>query len=200
MAIFRSKIYYPKDEVITGLYTRGREYMTLNDEEYVGPYHAYSDGAIYSGGNFVKGKSFPLVPYRLEEPKQNLIYDKVAENEFPKYLTIQHSLPEITEENYKKGYVTRYFAKKHNNINSPIIEISEEMYNEIKTMNYSSSYLYKIIELKWKISGKINDTYTNNVRIESGVVDTNRRTLAIKEKEMVGISDHLNNLTQYYKK
>ena len=55
-------------------------------------------------------------------------------------------------------------------------------------------------ELDWKISGNINDVYDNKgIRKEAGVRDTNRRTLQRLEQEYLGITDKLQNLTQFYK-
>ena len=60
--------------------------------------------------------------------------------------------------------------------------------------------LYEGFQLDWKISGPLNDKFDDKgVRQESGVRDTNRRTLQRIEKDYPGISERLQNLTQFYR-
>ena len=46
-------MYTPDEQVEAGLYTDGKEWMTVEGfEEYIGLYHKYPNGAVYSEGTF----------------------------------------------------------------------------------------------------------------------------------------------------
>lgn len=45
----RMKIYYPDMQIDKGLHTKGKEWMTADDQvEYVGFYHKYTTGEVYT--------------------------------------------------------------------------------------------------------------------------------------------------------
>ena len=86
-------------------------------------------------------------------------------------------------------------CRKDSNI---IAEVSEEKLGDIGEK--VSEVLYVGFELDWKISGPLEDRFdSKGVRQEAGVRDTNRRTLQRLEKEYIGISEKLQNLTQFYR-
>ena len=58
----RTKTYYTNDEIINDLFTQGKEWMTEDFIEYIGPYHTYPNGAIYSGAEY-SDESVQLMPY-----------------------------------------------------------------------------------------------------------------------------------------
>ena len=86
---------------------------------------------------------------------------------------------------------------KNKQIISGVIVPTQELNNVGSTI---SEVLFKGFQLDWKISGILNDKYdSKGTRQESGVRDTNRRTLQRLEQDFLGISDKLKNLTQFYR-
>jgi len=107
------------------------------------------------------------------------------------YKNIQAYKPQITNKDYTKGYINRYFCKKINEPYGSITEISEETYKKLnsKTSDYNFS-IYQIAELRWKI--------TNSEEFLETVKDINYKTISMKNKEMLNISILLGgNLIQF---
>ena len=44
----RLKLYYPVDEITNDLYTYGSELMTEDNVEYIGAFHRYITGEVYT--------------------------------------------------------------------------------------------------------------------------------------------------------
>lgn len=108
-----------------------------------------------------------------------------------------------TNQDYKRGYITRYFAKKTNSLDhSTIVEIDKEQFSGYgKKLHGIDDALYQVISLKWKISGPKNDVLDKSGSIiETGVSQTNARTLKRKDKEMRGIGIYLGSLLEFWKK
>ena len=66
--------------------------------------------------------------------------------------------PNPTEGDYRIGVIYRYFARKANNLNGELFEVSEE---DFKNRNNLFSYF----QIKWRISGKKLDVIQQNKRI-----------------------------------
>ena len=73
---YRMKIYYPDDQIIKNLITGGKEFMILQDfSEYIGFYHRYSTGEVFTEHQWNPSKSKRLIRFRnLSEP-QKKYYD-----------------------------------------------------------------------------------------------------------------------------
>ena len=77
----------------------------------------------------------------------------------------------------------RYFlSKKGSQI---IFEVNKKGFS-FKNPNYLR------VDLKWKISGPLNDF--NGI---SGIVDTNRRTILLKKTQMPFLDRYLSNLSEF---
>lgn len=97
-----------------------------------------------------------------------------------------------TEEEYKSGYMDRFFAKKTNE--NKIYEI-----DYVNSKNISDA-LYKIVSIKWKISGPKNNILKNGVLDKAGVIEQNRFEIdRIHKEEGVDLSSALPNLLEYWK-
>jgi hypothetical protein len=59
----RFKTYYPTSEITTDLYTAGKQWMTANNVEYIGVYHKYLTGEVYTRAKWQPGISVILMPY-----------------------------------------------------------------------------------------------------------------------------------------
>ena len=44
----RKRVYYTKAQITDGLLTRGNEWMFIDGTEYIGQYHSYTTGEIFS--------------------------------------------------------------------------------------------------------------------------------------------------------
>lgn len=116
---------------------------------------------------------------------RGLFFD-VLQGDYPVY-----SKPDPTADDYSRGYITRYFAKKIND--GTIYEISGDLYNTI------INGLYSKINLQWRITGSKTDVYQNKVKIYSGVIEDNQSSIKNAEKYMSGISGILKNPLEFYK-
>ena len=66
---FRKKIYYPDAQIEKNLYTRGKEWMFIDSwQEYIGYYHRYSNGEVYTEREWDPKRSRRLVVYK-ENPE-----------------------------------------------------------------------------------------------------------------------------------
>jgi len=64
-----------------------------------------------------------------------------------------------TDEDYKNGYINRYFLKSTSDKYSGIFEVNEKNYNKFKNNQY-----YKNIIIKWFISGDKNTVSEKNLK------------------------------------
>ncbi len=98
---------------------------------------------------------------------------------------------------YQKGYFMRYFVQRRAERNV-IIEISKEQYDLVKNgENCINSDIWKKLEMKWNIRGRLYDEYKGSVRTYPGVHDSNKRMVEKKEKEMTGISKLISGYTEH---
>lgn len=208
MADRRRQIYYTKAQLKEGLITSGKEWMFTDGVEYVGQYHTYTTGEVFSLTKYIEGKSRILIPYVAvitdSEAEPNVIDTQVKfEYDDIKRVTITVSrtpVPRIitpTQLDYQRGYMTRYFAKKINE--TLIIEINFNDFNEVGSENGLDSNIWKVFSLKWKISGKLVDELDSNGNVVNyGVLDTNQRTINAYERDYRGIRGYLSNPQEFY--
>lgn len=105
---------------------------------------------------------------------------------------ISKNRPIPTTEDYNNGYINRFFLKKANE--NFIFEIS---YLNSKNINPN---LYKLVELKWKISGPLKNVYKNGILDKNGVEESNRFEIdRIKKEENIDLSSTLTNLLEYWR-
>lgn len=100
--------------------------------------------------------------------------------------------PTPNGEDYRTGYISRFFAKKANE--NVILEID---YNTISSVNTS---LYKVVKVDWKISGPKNNVIKNGVIDKTGVMDQNKFEIdRVYKEEDIDLSGVLSNLLEYWK-
>jgi hypothetical protein len=71
--------------------------------------------------------------------------------------------PTPTENDYKVGFIKRYFAQRTNDKNGYIYEISEAVYGRLSTNPF-----FTLLTLRWKISGtdeELKESNFNSVKI-----------------------------------
>lgn len=174
--------------------------MYKDGSEYTGPYWIAIDGTIGTGGN-KDSKSVPLIPYK-DSSKTNIDY--IANNVYdnlPKKTNVKGvrqpvaKYPQPNDEDYKTGYYTRYFFRKTNDLSDPIREVTKKEY--IRVLKTRAGHFNTSMILEWKISGPKYDVIEDGKTVQTGIIDTNRRTLHIKEKTFPGIIARLPNLLEH---
>ncbi len=100
--------------------------------------------------------------------------------------------PQPTEQDYRKGYLIRYFTKKENE-RGFVTEISQDEYNSIVngTADYDIS-IYQTTTILWKLTGPLNTTRQSQYNIIPGIIDTNKRLTESANKTFLGIVDFIN--------
>ena len=186
----RRRIYYPEGAIQRGLYTNGREWMFEDCTEYTGQYHKYTNSKeVFRESYFIKDVSKKLVPFydlNIEFQKNtfqyNVLKEKVSsykpELEIPDPYFLQPS-----QEDYDNGFVERYFYKRKGS--TTINEISKSGFNSLNDPYYQK------LKLKSKIVGPLNDTPE-----ETGIIDTNQRTILLYAGQFEGLEKYLTDLTQ----
>ena len=190
--------YYPSFRIIQNLNTGGKEF-SLDGRPYSGPYYETFDGRFFTGPNPQVGPSeeiFKLPNYQ-NAPGLNSVNlpdaikkrlagtSKLELNRTPGKPNSYY--PQPTEEDYRKGYVVRFFTKKENE-RGFITEISEDEYNGIVngTVDYDIS-LYQVTKILWKLTGPLRNTRMSQYNVIPGIIDTNQRLTEAANKNFLGI-------------
>ena len=188
----RIRSHYAKDEIITNLYTYGLEFMYDDNIEYIGPYHRYITGEIYTEATWNESTSKKLILYvNINTVKYRY---KQLNTIKTSYKSFNEHILELTPADYDAGYVTRYFISKLND--RSIVEISKQTYDDYNG-NLIDPSLYSAISIKWTIEGYQTTQYQNGITI-IGVAEKNRSELIKAEQKLSGISIKLNNLLEFY--
>ena len=198
-------MYYPKSRIQENLYSSGGEFIYLNTgQPFQGFYHKTYDGRFFEGKthdfNSAELKSATLTNNTIvsNQPVNiaSMIYDKASSGAYTYLKTMktpESYYPSPDENDYKRGYIIRYFTKKANGTASTIQEVSSETAREaVKNPLYIST------NLEWKISGPITDDTSDPMNPLKGAKDTNQRILLKKEREFPGIARYLSNLLEFY--
>lgn len=198
----------PRRKIKLRQLTQGGEYMLMQEDEqtgnlvatveYIGLYHIYPNGAVYTGA-VPSPSAIPLTRYFRTEinangqvntsiPENNTVYAKLTNERFYNYVTPKTYYPELVRTDYDRGTIQRHFAKKIND--DKIIEISPAAADSANERNLVGidDVLYIITNLTWTISGPIEE-----------VRKANLRSIAYKETDMPGLSRYLQNPTEFHK-
>jgi len=206
MADSRRRLYYSKGQTTHGLNTKGGEWMFTDNVEYIGQYHKYITDEVFSEASFVTGISRILIPYVDLEDKLSKFGDiginivSKFEYDVIKQITVtpsrfaNPSTATATNKDRKIGYMLRYFAYKVNDGN--ITELSKVSYSEVGSKDGLDEYLWKKFTIKWKITGPEFDVMDsqNNIK-ESGIIDTNRRTVDLHSEDYPTLKSYITGYT-----
>ena len=188
----RIKAFYSANETITNLYTTGQEWMTADNKEYIGLYHKYSTGEVYTQPKWNVDKSKKLIKYKVLDSTiteyNNITTVKLNYDSFKTYNI------KITRQNIDDGFINRFILKKINE--NKFYEVDNETYESYTKKKIDPS-LYIGVKIKWTISGPLQTNRTGPIVILS-VRDKNIAEIEKAEKEIPGLSIYLNNPLQYY--
>jgi hypothetical protein len=189
----RFKIRYTIDEITNNLYTSGKEYMTVDNVQYIGLYHRYSTGEIFTLSKWNASKSKKLIPYK-ELTDSQKSYNELKPKIQTSYSSVTPLFLEISQQNIIDGYIDRYFLQ--NIVSKKIIEISKTT-NDKLSKKIIDPNLYTSVELRWYITGDKFDKTENGVLIQ-GVQTKNINEIRIAARTISDISQYLNNELEYY--
>lgn len=113
--------------------------------------------------------------------------------QFPEIETVYPIYKKIYPENndYENGFFERFFVKKIND--KSIYEVSKDNYFDI------SPNLYIRIVLRWKLTGKRNDVFNNNIKLYEGVYEYNNSQIIKYKQIMPGLENVLRDPLEFWK-
>lgn len=95
-------------------------------------------------------------------------------------------VPKPKIEDFKNGFIVRYFAKQRNNPRAHIVEIDEAQFkSHFEGIGGLNTVFYNVISLRWKIIGSLEK-----------IQMTNFSSVENAETLMLGITKRLGNLIQ----
>ena len=113
--------------------------------------------------------------------RYNKLNTNLSEFELPEIISY---IPVPEDNDYKRGYIKRYFIQKSNDIDSYIFEVSSDRFTE-----YSMTPYFTIVSIFWKISG------INNNEIS----EANFKSIRIGCKTLPSLFKYLQNHLQFVK-
>ncbi len=196
--------YYPLSRVIPNQYTNGGDYVKEDGTPYVGRFYTLYNNEVYTGSDPLTGTNEQLFP--TPRTLNRAVTSRTGTNtrrqatqvgELPQVQPQQQDgglltelvpyYPTPTEEDYARGYFTRYFAK---NVTGPgfVVEISENDWTNIQNGQVPINVLaYETADLFWQLVGPLNNKRVSQYQIIGGVYDTNKRVTEAKAKSFVGL-------------
>tara|TARA_R110002167_G_scaffold109869_1_gene280008 strand:- start:17 stop:901 length:885 start_codon:yes stop_codon:yes gene_type:complete len=134
----------------------------LSGESYVGPYVKLSNNSTYAGNGStlqykIERRSTPQTP-NINRDRNSSIYSvlKSGIEDFLNNVTdiiSSKSLP--SEDDYKRGYFTRYFASRNNSPHT-YIEVNQETHRNILTSSPKHDFhLYTADSIIWALTGNV---------------------------------------------
>lgn len=187
-------------------YTQGYRFTNKLGEDYKGFYFKDNKGKYWSGKNYTTNSvelinnipPISLDPNSLTKNNAfNLRYTKMYNGNLDTPL-LKTEYIEPSLEDYDKGIFVRCVAQLIPCIHPEknIVEITSTTFYQIKD-NPNIIKSYRLATFGWRINGPLEDIYSNNIRVEDGIISTNSRSLADVEKKIKGISLYLNDLLQF---
>jgi len=181
--------FIPESLKTEGLFTTGSTFL-LDGEEYVGQYNLVNN-VPFSGPMFISNVSVELTSFTDNEllaKYETLVKDQKIKS-IRNFKTPVAFKPTPSLDEYDKRFIERYFVKRRNDSNDPVIEIDKEQFDSIKAGSTSgiNQNLYFGVSLRWRLVGQ------SKVEVEL----TNKNTLVMKESEIPGISNSLENLSEF---
>lgn len=194
----------PSNIVETG-YTQGNELFNSLGEYYKGFYHKDNQNRYWTGkehtNSSIKLTKTVSNNNTIDIYKNNIVsqgFTKIYKNKLDTPF-IKNEIIQPTYDDYDKGIFTRYVTqlKSTTHPESNIAEINKITFDKIsKDINILKTY--RLASFGWKISGPLNDVFENNIKIESGVLDSNLRSLQDVEKVILNLTSFIKNPIQFY--
>jgi hypothetical protein len=108
---------------------------------------------------------------------------------------IESYFPNVSDSDYSKGWISRYFVQKTNDKRSSIYEVN---YSEFIRIKYNT--LFTSVIIKWRISGPKTTQYDSNGNVlDKGVSESNRISISLVNDKIPNLKFYLPNLLQFHK-
>lgn len=186
-------IYYPLAKITPNLYTSGNElFIVSTGQDYRGYYFSAYDGKYFTEKT-PNEASIELKKYETST-KPSSIASLGYKSTPPKDSSASSYTPVPTEDDYKNGYMVRYFIKRVNGDLSTIKEVTKDDFEDIR-----DNPLYVNTSLIWRLTGKIEDTNIPGSIPIPGVANANYKSIKNAEKTVPNLSQYLIDIIQYYK-
>jgi hypothetical protein len=115
---------------------------------------------------------------------QSLRYKRLNKNlsifKIPKIIT---HIPTPDDNDYKRGYITRYFIQKANDESAYVYELNKDNVNDFATTPF-----YIVQNLNWRLSGTVEE-----------VRESNFKSVKLSSQKMKGLLMYLPNYLQFYR-
>ena len=122
-------------------------------------------------------------------------YDRIKKSHIKPAYKVKTIIPKPTENDYKVGYIRRYFAQRANDKGSVIFEIDNLTFKKLRT-----NVTYQVISIRWRISGSLTPKYdSQGNEIDKGVAISNNIAIKNKSHLIPSLKLYLPNLQQFYK-
>lgn len=102
--------------------------------------------------------------------------------------------PSPTERDYEVGFIERFFTQMRGTAGSPIFEVSRDLYP-----NYSNTNYFVGIKINWKITGKLEDSYTERGEYIPSVHTVNKLSIEEGKKILPELDLYLVNTKQFHR-
>lgn len=199
-------MYISESQIIETGYTQGNSLVRVYDNQlYKGFYHKDNQGRYWTEKTHTS-KSILLRDIAPKNP--NITLNSVAKNNnttlpFSKQFNIDLTTSLLkgdfilpTESDYNNGYFVRYIVELKNSKQPYIVELNYTNYKDL-TSNKNLTTQYNNATLLWQLTGPTLDVYSNNIRIKSGIKDTNLRSIQNTSKIIKNISTYLTDPLQF---
>jgi hypothetical protein len=187
----RQRLQYSESEIQRAQFTRGKEWMLEDGTEYIGLYHTYITGEIYTEAVWNSNTSVKLIPY--EDINSDTYQYKQLTDIKTKYNIVQPIRRKVTLSERRAGVMTRYFIRAINSSN--IIEIDENQYTQYIGGDIDPNY-YVAVSLQWTIAGEVNDRVQDGV-LKTGITTKNTQAIQQAEQTIPGLSSYLTDLLEH---
>ena len=99
------------------------------------------------------------------------------------------------DSDYNRGFISRYFAQKVTDVNSPIYEVNEKVFSRLQ-----NNQMYVVVALKWRLKGPRETQYREDGQLlDVSVSESNRRAILLNYDKIPKLKLYLPNLLQFYK-
>lgn len=195
-------MYISPSNIIETGYTSGGQFVISSIQKvYIGHYHKDKFGKYWTGETHTENSELldNLLPTisSTDNNKPISFYSTLNPINIPS-VKIKSDVIIPTKDDYKKGYFTRYILSCNNSSIPTFIEVNPSNFKNIIQIP-NIAVLYLATSLIWKLTGPKNDIYKNNIRIEAGIEDTNKRSIAEANKTLPNISLYLTDPLQFGK-
>lgn len=190
-------MYVPKSKILESQFTNGKEFIIESSKKlYIGYYHSISDREFFTGKTPDFGGKQKLKKLVVKKPSYE--GEKIYTDDFTPPAPFY---PQPTEDDYKVGFMTRYFMKRRTDDYTKVTEISPIDYN--KNFKFTSgaidTNIYVAVKINWKISGPLYNNFQDPHFPKPGIIETNKKLVKIKEQVIPGLSLFITDYSKFSK-